>query len=695
MALLAFNRIVASHPHLVAAHQDVILGCIDDPDISIRLQALQLGSGMINSDNLESVVNRLLRQLRAASSFPTVDQHDLSNSLIEPAADENGENPEEQLRPTATSLNEPVHMPDDYRAKIIGQIIEMCAKNTYENIMDFDWYIQTLTELARLVPQKVESVSSQMANSYLEEETVEDLSCSLGKELRNIAVRVTAVRKIAVEAAHSLLVTSDGAKSIQNTNIGNSGSGILQYAAWVVGEYASTLHSRSDTLNLLLLPRNQSLNPEILCAYLQAIPKLLSSIVTEGYGSWSSQKMTSLSLLLARINHFIEPLTVHPNLEVQERAVEFLELMRVEAAAVSGHGQDDFNGPLLLTQALPALFSDFELNPIAISAQKKVPIPEELDLDTPLNSDLEEILRRVDMTIASDRELEESAIFYRERPKKASTPVSAADTLPMVQAHASYQRDAQSLPDPETLERKRAERQERNKDDPFYIPSSDSGATTPMHDILRSTNGDDVDIDAIPIMDLDLGEKSSAAASDAEMAKSKSKRSKNVVVATDETIDSGPQESTFVSVKREGVSTKRNKGKKSLLVVDSSGIDTISLESGAGNAEVSRREIEDAEMAKALAEVERLRLEMQRAQERISVTEGIPEDGALVKKKTRKKKVEMTARQLDPTSTDPSMIDDPPVLAGTTGGQEIKKKKKRKKTVGKTMTEALPVTQDP
>jgi hypothetical protein len=47
IALLALVKIVPSHPHLVAQHQDTILASVDHEDISIRLRALDLVSAMV------------------------------------------------------------------------------------------------------------------------------------------------------------------------------------------------------------------------------------------------------------------------------------------------------------------------------------------------------------------------------------------------------------------------------------------------------------------------------------------------------------------------------------------------------------------------------------------------------------------------------------------------------------------------
>lgn len=49
LGLLAMSKILQTHPKSVQAHNDIILQCLDDKDESIRLRALDLLSGMVNS----------------------------------------------------------------------------------------------------------------------------------------------------------------------------------------------------------------------------------------------------------------------------------------------------------------------------------------------------------------------------------------------------------------------------------------------------------------------------------------------------------------------------------------------------------------------------------------------------------------------------------------------------------------------
>lgn len=51
IALVALVKILPTHPHLVATHYDTILSCVDDPDMSIRMRALDLVEGMVSAQH--------------------------------------------------------------------------------------------------------------------------------------------------------------------------------------------------------------------------------------------------------------------------------------------------------------------------------------------------------------------------------------------------------------------------------------------------------------------------------------------------------------------------------------------------------------------------------------------------------------------------------------------------------------------
>src|SRR5437870_4106172 len=48
------------NPKAVAEHRDLVLNCLDDDDISIRLRALDLLEGMVTKRNIVDIVRKLL-----------------------------------------------------------------------------------------------------------------------------------------------------------------------------------------------------------------------------------------------------------------------------------------------------------------------------------------------------------------------------------------------------------------------------------------------------------------------------------------------------------------------------------------------------------------------------------------------------------------------------------------------------------
>ena len=141
VALLAFAKITASHADLVADHQDVILECIDDADISIRTRALDLVVDMVNGNNLQMVVERLLKQLKTAGKASPVSEPENDRAAHEgviPMADDDDEDTV-SVRKGDPKSDQPPPLPEDYRQSVIERILEMCSKGNYTNMDDFEW----------------------------------------------------------------------------------------------------------------------------------------------------------------------------------------------------------------------------------------------------------------------------------------------------------------------------------------------------------------------------------------------------------------------------------------------------------------------------------------------------------------------------------------------------------------------------
>lgn len=682
----------------------MILECIDSEDITIRIKALDLVQGMVSGDNLVSVVSRLMRQLKASSTAANQ-----QNSTPPPAPEDYSDDEDNRRKSRSPQTEEPVPpLPEDYTVDVIVRILNMCSRNNYSNLSDFDWYIDVLIQLIRIAPVPRQRQLQLDLSPSASQSTDSDISEKIGNEIRNIAVKVKAVRYAAVRAADAVISQLNAESSSTQHVI----SGALKPAAWIVGEYAAQLPNLEDTLGWLLqlIPRTRQ--PESLTTTLQAVIKILALVSGDEQTIWTPERKSRISLLLARVIHTLEPLTSHPYLEVQERAVEFTELLKLAAEAASGQAAatDEVHQdpPLLLTQALPSLFSGWELNSVAVDAQLNVPAPGGLDLDQPIHPNLTGLLAEADSLMLPTAEEDEFEAYYNKKPAPTSIvnePAINKLAEPSEEIVGSYQQAGEeSYLDPDIIARRKAERQERNRDDPYYIqggPSTSAGTSTPIHNILQNENGPDLDIDSIPIMQLDLGKLDAGLGDNgaAERSSSRPKTRQKVTIAADETLGSSGRSTPRLYDSENGAESKP-RGKKpgqSLLKVDSSHIGSLSLnpdQPSSGGYDYERQQREDLEMAQAVKEVERLRLEMQRANERIKVAQGIPAEGTMLKKKKKAKKP--TTAAADGGDDDGSVVVKPkkkkkakPAVIdegggnGTAAGEavEVVKPKKKKKVV--------------
>ncbi|KAL7625436.1 AP-3 complex subunit delta [Parahypoxylon ruwenzoriense] len=646
VALLAFNKIVVTHPWLVAQQEDVIMECIDSADISIRIKALDLVQGMVSSDNLVSIVSRLMRQLKLSSG----DRRTATLPGPSPG-DSDDDDLERTIDSAPKSTNQAPPLPDDYKIDVISRILNMCCQNNYGYLADFEWYIDILTQLVRTAPLP-RPVSDTDSLSPSGRSTDGDISEKIGNELRNITVKVQALRPACVRAAETILSQLNSEAPIGRRVV----VGALKPVAWIIGEFSSELSSPDDILGALLQLIPKTYSPESLAACLQAAMKVFSFVVGDQLTPWTPERKSKVSLLMARIIHSFEALVLHPNLEVQERAVEFTELLKLTAEAASTQEPSTESvlqdPPLLLTQAMPSLFTGWELNSVAPAAQKNVPLPQGLDLDEPINPNLNSLLASAESISIPVDEADDFESYYYQRP-----PATSIASEPAINRLAdgrddvanSYQQPTEeTYLDADILAKRRAERLEKNRDDPFYIQESSSlqRSSTPIHNILKNSNGPDLDVDSIPIMELDLDKIGAGVDKSAPRASKPIPRAprQKIVVAADENLrNSGTSTPRNYDSENSSDAVAKARGKKlkqSLLGVDSTSIGALNLEddpSGRGyDPEAQQRE--EAEMAQAMKEVERLRLEMQRANERIQVAQGVDAAGTVVKKKKIPKK---------------------------------------------------------
>ena len=145
LGLLAMGNFMKVHPRVVAEHKSMILKCLNDEDITIRHRALDLVSGMVSKKNLMDICRILMEHVSTSEG--------------------------------------------SFRHDLVEKIIEVCSKENYACMTNFEWYIATLCKLARM---------PGVCNGH-----------HLRQQLMDVIIRVRAVRPYGVKMMVELLRDSE------------------------------------------------------------------------------------------------------------------------------------------------------------------------------------------------------------------------------------------------------------------------------------------------------------------------------------------------------------------------------------------------------------------------------------------------------------------------------------------------------
>ncbi|KAA8589955.1 hypothetical protein FQN60_013320 [Etheostoma spectabile] len=297
-----------------------------------------------------------------------------------------------------------------YRDELLTKIIDICSQSNYQYITNFEWYISILVELTRLEGTR---------HGHL-----------IASQMLDVAIRVKAIRVFAVAQMATLL---DNAHLLTG-NVQRKGiCEVLYAAAWICGEFSEHLDNPTQTLEAMLRPKVATLPGHIQAVYVQNAAKLFATILKSQEGNTDSTAAQETSqLMIDRLPLFVQS----ANLEVQERASCILQLVKY----IQKLQQKDVE----IAEEVIALFAG-ELNPVAPKAQKKVPVPEGLDLDAWINEPPSE---------SESEDEQPRAIFAKEEPK--------------------HSRPRHTEVDEKELAKRREARKQEQANNPFYIKSSPS-----------------------------------------------------------------------------------------------------------------------------------------------------------------------------------------------------------------------------
>lgn len=328
VGLLTLNRLIKFNSEL-HLESDTIIECLTHEDSSIKEQSLNLLDYIINEDNYELIVNILLRLLG---------KNDLLINLI------------------------------------LNKIIDISTINNYENVNDFDFLIEVFVQLVKIC----------------KEYQINEMGYKLGIEFRNLLVKVPSLR--------SSIINENLIPLILDKSLITKLLSFYPAVIWCIGEYSKEITKLNNPeydklINQLIELFNSATvitNDEYFSLaklyLLTTLVKILANqsiqILESNAYTWETMRpfyLKNLDLIIS----FLEIQSKLENFNIQDRAIQFLELLKiVKEACISQSPTEICTLPIMVTEILPMLFNSYELKPIKKNAQENIPVPKELDLDT-------------------------------------------------------------------------------------------------------------------------------------------------------------------------------------------------------------------------------------------------------------------------------------------------------------------------
>lgn len=389
VGLLTLANLQAKRSDVVENQYDTVLGCLDDPDMSIRMRAINVLSGMTTRRTLAKTVKTLMSQLLLSNtvalkpqkgSAGTANEGDSNSWMLssETAAgttslfNAQGSFISQRKRPEATSRGrepDPADNPE-YRQLVVETIIDICSRQSYTNLSNFEWYVATLVDLV-----------------YVAGVDVGEL---LSERIRDVTVRVRQVREYSLNMMRRLLVD---VQLVDNLTKDSPRARVLAMAAYIVGEYCSLQPANIDDVHMLLPFGLSKLDDEQQTLFVMAAMKAYTNWLREMSREWNSsdtwdsvraanafamERVTEIYLTSTSTeNSNGEVLLAALPLQVSSCVRRLIEIIEMVSVATSNPSDD---APQICLD-LHDIFTANELNPVSAAAQDKVPIPDGLDLD--------------------------------------------------------------------------------------------------------------------------------------------------------------------------------------------------------------------------------------------------------------------------------------------------------------------------
>lgn len=184
LCLTLFIKLIEIQPKLVAQHKELITQCLDSNDESTRMLALDLLAALANAKTIDGIVSKMFDHFRDSKN-------------------------------------------QQFKDSVLKRVIDICSKNDYELISDFEWYITCLID-------------------FLEEG---GFTCynELADQFYDLAARVPDTRQTLVDLMSALFENIEYKDKTR----------LLLVASFIIGEYANSTECIESLVQPLVLQTDE------------------------------------------------------------------------------------------------------------------------------------------------------------------------------------------------------------------------------------------------------------------------------------------------------------------------------------------------------------------------------------------------------------------------------------------------------
>lgn len=542
ISCVLFYKIGKINTAFISQFDKLVMRLLNDVDVSIRSKAIELIEGIVDEDNLQKIVLVLLKQF--------VDQDVV---LL-------------QMGGFETTREIPIFIPEQYKIKMVNTVIHICSMDNFANITDFEWYNAVLWDLAIL--------SQDLSDK--------SLGYRIGEQLRNIMIKVPSMREITITTI---------IKVLYNEDINNHLPSILKDCFWSLGEFSSFIGNGDDLINLVS-KRRKYYPADVEVILIPSLLKIFSNWCNGSVGVDAEK----IKFVLLDLLSYLEPLCYSKAFEVQERAVQCVEFLKLAFEAME---QDAEGLPLLLTDILPSFFNSYELKPISQGTQQKLQSCISVDCETPFLSEkeLQAVLTQEEHDDDDEGLFSEDLLLIDD-----SSSTSSQNHDVDVHNNSKAANDETNLLDNEESEqRKRAERESN----PFYLSQSNDHTNKASNQLLDFSRkaGEEPEAHLIRLNKSDNGSEENTD----RKKKSKKKSRRRVHVLSDEVVVDNNSQSPTPSTQSLFTNAPSAKGKISLKMPTKLETFDFSKPTGSSPHDASSSDIRHQSISGEQEELERLR----------------------------------------------------------------------------------------